>query len=535
MVNFAKANSTEDARKKFVVGVLQENYNNYANGQPIYPKTTQQQFQLYSLNNAIAAYKEMNDDWIVDKNSYEYIPTKIQMNEENIQERTSFYISEKVYNVNNVGDAVDNTDEFIKLLVTGTEEQKKPVYYHSAIQGDTAPVNSLISASEMFFQILADNDKTANLEDPMRFIMHKITGKDYGVTDFKKALFSLQNFGTGDILYDYIRIWENDDLYRYYAGISPTSQYVKNNRYLTEMCPDDDGGSVYLITYGVVLVYADGTPHPENIETLNQLNKDITQDLILKKYNKEGVEFRELTPKQLERAFEIIVDKFKKQVEREVKDLNLSEDQINALTIIMYQCGNIDGFRDAYHLYKEGKIEEFKSTFKNGKAFKYGLEASGSSYSTERAESIWRVFSEGYYARESEGLILDKKIYRKPKGNGKLSAVIDYAMSNLGKTGGDMGVSFAWCAWYVKHCFAHEGYDASMLFDGDRVSTQSALNYASQGKFKKRGEGYIPQCGDIILYGAEGNLQHTGMVVESNGSTVHTIEGNTSRRHSGRT
>ena len=280
----------------------------------------------------------------------------------------------------------------------------------------------------MFFQILADNDKTANLEDPMRYIMHKITGIDYGVTDFKKALFSLQNFGTGDILYDYIRIWENDDLYRYYAGISPTSQYVKNNRYLTEMCPDDAGGSVYLITYGVVLVYADGSPHSENIETLNQFNKNITEDLVLRKYNKAGVEFTELTPEQLERAFEKIVDKFKQQVEREVKDLNLSEDQINALTIIMYQCGNIDGFRDAYQLYKDGKIEEFKSTFKNGKAFKYGLEASGSAYSTERAESIWRAFSEGYYARESEGLILDKRNYRKPKLSGRGGKVVDKAI-----------------------------------------------------------------------------------------------------------
>jgi len=533
MVDFAKRYSEEDIRKKYIETVLHQDYSRYAPGEQILPRDTSERFKITNMKNAIDAYKEMNADWMIDKNSYEYLPKRLKMTGEDVQERTAVYVSEKIYNVNNVGDAVDNTDEFIKLLVTGSGEEKKPVYYHSALQGKTAPVNSLISAPEMFFQILADNDKTANLEDPMRYIMHKITGIDYGVTDFKKALFSLQNFGTGDILYDYIRIWENDDLYRYYAGISPTSQYVKNNRYLTEMCPDDAGGSVYLITYGVVLVYADGSPHSENIETLNQFNKNITEDLVLRKYNKAGVEFTELTPEQLERAFEKIVDKFKQQVEREVKDLNLSEDQINALTIIMYQCGNIDGFRDAYQLYKDGKIEEFKSTFKNGKAFKYGLEASGSAYSTERAESIWRAFSEGYYARESEGLILDKRNYKKAKkGSGKLAAVIDYAQSNMGKTGSDMGVDFAWCAWYVKHCFAHEGYDASMLYDGDMVSTRAALEYASQGKFKKKEEGYIPQCGDIILYGPEGNLKHTGMVIESDGVQVHTIEGNTLRWYS---
>lgn len=85
---------------------------------------------------------------------------------------------------------------------------------------------------------------------------------------------------------------------------------------------------------------------------------------------------------------------------------------------------------------------------------------------------------------------------------------------------------YAWCDIFCDFCFVkaygvetakkminHNDCGAGCIF--------SARAYRDIGRFDK-----TPQVGDQIFYGSVGNETHTGIVVEVNGDTVTTIEGN---------
>lgn len=143
---------------------------------------------------------EAQDDYKADDqnakivwNSYDVMPydvfnevTKDGTN----QVRHAYYKSERKYNTQ-VAQTEANYDAFVALLVTGTGEDKQYVYYTTDEGRNKAPGMDMASAPDMLFEILAGNPKTANLENAMRYVLHLVTGKDYGVSDYKTALGSL--------------------------------------------------------------------------------------------------------------------------------------------------------------------------------------------------------------------------------------------------------------------------------------------------------------------------------------------------------
>lgn len=87
----------------------------------------------------------------------------------------------------------------------------------------------------------------------------------------------------------------------------------------------------------------------------------------------------------------------------------------------------------------------------------------------------------------------------------------------------------AWCAAFVCWCF-------NQACGGDRNKLKTVIcgnmsagcdqlmaNFKKAGRFDKN-----PTIGDIIMFGVPGDASHTGIVVGVNGSTITTIEGNTS-------
>lgn len=83
----------------------------------------------------------------------------------------------------------------------------------------------------------------------------------------------------------------------------------------------------------------------------------------------------------------------------------------------------------------------------------------------------------------------------------------------------------AWCAMFVSWCSNQVG-----------ISTDIIPKYASvsigMDWFKTRGlfqykENYVPKAGDLIFFKSDG-ASHTGIVISCDGTTVYTIEGNTS-------
>ena len=117
-------------------------------------------------------------------------------------------------------------------------------------------------------------------------------------------------------------------------------------------------------------------------------------------------------------------------------------------------------------------------------------------------------------------------------GNGQIVSV---ALTQLGNEGGQKFWSWygfdshvAWCA-----CFASWCGDQAGLIESGKMPKFSLCNdgiawFQSKGKWKSRG--YSPAPGTLIFFdwNGDGTSDHVGIVEKTEGSTVYTVEGNSS-------
>lgn len=114
-------------------------------------------------------------------------------------------------------------------------------------------------------------------------------------------------------------------------------------------------------------------------------------------------------------------------------------------------------------------------------------------------------------------------------------AMVDVAVSQIGNVGGKpywtwYGFSqrIEWCAVFVSWCAAQNGY-----IDAGAVPKFAGCTQGSNW-FKERGlwmpAGYLPLPGELIFFDWDGDgiPDHVGIVESCDGSTVYTVEGNTS-------
>lgn len=111
--------------------------------------------------------------------------------------------------------------------------------------------------------------------------------------------------------------------------------------------------------------------------------------------------------------------------------------------------------------------------------------------------------------------------------------IVDVAIGELGYTeqgsnqtkyGAWYGMNgAAWCHMFVSWCANQAGVSTSIVPKTASCSNGIAW-FNDKGQFKYRGK-YTPKRGDIIYFRNGG---HVGIVEKTSGSTVHTIEGNTS-------
>ena len=113
------------------------------------------------------------------------------------------------------------------------------------------------------------------------------------------------------------------------------------------------------------------------------------------------------------------------------------------------------------------------------------------------------------------------------------SDIVEVAASQIGNVGGQPYWSWygfdgrvEWCACFVSWCANECGYieDGSVLkFAFCPTGVQW---FKDAGRWQDRG--YAPQPGDIVFFdwGGDGVSDHVGIVESCDGTTVHTIEGN---------
>jgi hypothetical protein len=80
-----------------------------------------------------------------------------------------------------------------------------------------------------------------------------------------------------------------------------------------------------------------------------------------------------------------------------------------------------------------------------------------------------------------------------------------------------------WCCTFVNWCFlnAFGTVGGQMTYGGSAACATQASYYRNHGAFFQS-----PEVGDQIFFYSGGGINHTGIVVEVNGSAIRTVEGN---------
>lgn len=174
-----------------------------------YNKTTENSSNTDILNSNNSDDPRVEDDiepelegegivtWITEKNLTTTNTSDIESYEEgirgNVIDRTGEKGSQGIKDSNGNGkvdqnEKVDENSTFLGLLDNNFKIPNTTRYSSAG--------GNLVSGAEIFFYLLREDAGSQNLEQIMRYILYKYTGRDYGVTDFDFSIFDAKEFST---------------------------------------------------------------------------------------------------------------------------------------------------------------------------------------------------------------------------------------------------------------------------------------------------------------------------------------------------
>lgn len=284
---------------------------------------------------------------------------------------------------------------------------------------------NIVAYSQWLFEILEQNTDTANMVDLTKYLLYKATGKDFGVKEFDFSAYDDNDFtevtgySSGNVLVEFLGSWENGAIRDYIIGKSSYTPYVA--RFITQdktqyICYNDTG-TTRNYGYGVCHLASIGGSYMHVSEyAANGIKIDSgNYDTIgVSKIDVEIVDNVKL------KLLENMKSKIKRDLSKNgIKDLK--EEQIDALTAVMYQYGNIGNFYEMYKRY--GNTEDLRSSCRaNGatNAYYFVEVKPGGDNAKRRAAANWKLFHEGIYTA-GNGDILDPSSYS--GGNGDFLSV----------------------------------------------------------------------------------------------------------------
>ena len=119
---------------------------------------------------------------------------------------------------------------------------------------------------------------------------------------------------------------------------------------------------------------------------------------------------------------------------------------------------------------------------------------------------------------------------RKREKEERIEKFISFAISQVGK-GGDAPLAYfgndeAWCSEFVSYCAHMVGLVEEVnIFPKYSYCAQGISFFKNNGRFHTKSSGYIPQRGDVVFFGSNGE-SHTGIVKNYSNGVIYTIEGN---------
>ena len=152
--------------------------------------------------------------------------------------------------------------------------------------------------------------------------------------------------------------------------------------------------------------------------------------------------------------------------------------------------------------------------------------ASSYGFTAEQADMLAQLLDERYAA------MWQSVLYGVAGGSGD---IVEVAASQIGNVGGQPYWSWygfsgrvEWCACFVSWCANECGYIDAGAVPKFAACSAGVQWFESAGLWRDRG--HEPRPGDIVFFdwGGDGGADHVGIVESCDGSTVHTIEGNTS-------
>lgn len=152
--------------------------------------------------------------------------------------------------------------------------------------------------------------------------------------------------------------------------------------------------------------------------------------------------------------------------------------------------------------------------------------ASSYGFTAEQTDMLAQLLDERYAA------MWQSVLYGVTGGSGD---IVEVAASQIGNVGGQPYWSWygfsgrvEWCACFVSWCANECGYIEAGVIPKFAACSAGVQWFKSAGLWRDRG--YEPQPGDIVFFdwGGDGGADHVGIVESCDGSTVYTIEGNTS-------
>lgn len=374
---------------------------------------------------------------------------------------------------------------------------------------------SLVRGANWLFQLLQKDASLQNLEQIMRYVLYKYTGKDYGVTTFPSGIYQISDFtSAGGTLKALIRYWEN--------GNSTPESSSDGTKYKVF----DDGYGNPTVGYGITIKW-------QYDRLVKHGYTGYTKEEIIQKYQQEDI----YIDKEIVDAVEDEIISEKKALVQGL-GLNLTTYQEYALVLRAYNW-TLDGFVEAYNQYWNPETDnekyfgkEVDYTHKLYTEYMSQTTYSNGEYSSRlkrRRDAEWALFSAGYYTHTNT------------YWSDSAESVVNLALQLVGQNHTlftsyttSEGKTFSgadWCAMFVSYCFDQQGLIPDVLNESYVGCTDEVSKLKARGEFKNSnalGGSYIPQPGDIIFFTKNGGITsyHTGIVVKCDGSRVYTVEGN---------
>lgn len=382
-----------------------------------------------------------------------------------------------------------------------------------------------VELSSWWFEILSLNDSTTNMVDLSKYLLYKVTDRSFGITEYDFNAYEYNNFNTlgafisSNILFDYLASWENAAVWKYLKNESVYTNYV--SKYITEdkseyICYTDSNTKTRNFGFGVCHTGNNGKSY-WHVSEYQEEGIDIATG----QYDTLGVS--KLSVNIVDSVKDKLLNSYQQSVKNTLQNAGILDEfeqyQIDSLTCIMYQYGNIGNFVDVYKKY--GNSEQLITTAKSnsGKTyFNSNVESNG------RSQANWKLFHEGkYVAGTGEELSSSNYI-----GSGKILDVATQVWKiictsgkfpNYGGVGSipSNGPNMD-CSGFVSWVLYEMGYKEEFYYQHNTanfLNTDWNQRYGWQEISIDAGQNpySILQPGDILVRN-QGNIHHMNIVVE---------------------